>query len=84
MYIHIIIYAFSVNVINFQDYVLIGGKKVDSIKLQSAKLTTDASKCALQLTSCLFTTKELANGNPNGISKSKDQDRKNTIKNWIL
>lgn len=50
------------------------------IKLQSAKLCTDSSKCALQLMSCLFSAEELVNGNPSGLTNSKDETRIRTIK----
>ena len=58
---------------------LIGGQKVNRIKLQAAKLQTDATKCALQLASCLFTVEELTNGNPSGVTNSKDEARKRTL-----
>ena len=51
----------------FKYNVLINGHKVDRVKLQSAKLQTEAKKCALQLASCLFTLEELTNVNPSGI-----------------
>ena len=74
-YVHIIIlYSFY-----YQDNVLIGGQKVDRIKLQAAKLQTDATKCALQLASCLFNLEELINGNPSGVTNSKDEVRKQTL-----
>ena len=40
----------------------------------------DPGKCALQLMDCLFTTKELVNGNPSGQTNSKDDTRKSNIK----
>lgn len=52
---------------------------MDRIKLQSAKLQTDATKCALQLASCLFSLEELTNGNPSGVTNSKDEVRKRTV-----
>ena len=63
----------------YQDNVLIGGQKVDRIKLQAAKLQTDATKCALQLASCLFNLEELTNGNPSGVTNSKDEICKRTL-----
>ena len=45
-----------------QGHVKIFGHVVDRLKLQSAKLNSDSSKCALQ--SCLFSIEEMVNGNP--------------------
>ena len=59
---------------------MIHGKKVDELKLQQAKIHPDAAKCALQLMSVLFDIKELVNGNPSGITNSKDEARLRTIK----
>lgn len=59
---------------------LICGHVVDRLKLQSAKLQAEPSKCALQLMGCLFTAEELVNGNPSGNTNSKDELRKRTIK----
>lgn len=53
--------------------------KVDRLKLQSAKVQGEASKCALQLMSCLFSAEELVNGNPSGNTNSKDEMRRKTI-----
>lgn len=50
------------------------------LKLQAAKLQSEPSRCALQLMSCLFTAEELVNGNPSGVTNSKDPVRKGTIK----
>ena len=55
------------------------GHKTDKIKLQAAKLHNDSSKCALQLLSCMFSDEELVNGNPSGMTNSKDEGRKSTI-----
>lgn len=43
-------------------------------------MQTDPTKCALQLTSCLFTVEELTNGNPSGVTNSKDEARKRTLR----
>jgi hypothetical protein len=59
---------------------MIHGIMVDIIKLQAAKLNTDPFKCALNLLSTLFTSRELVNGNPNGVTNSKDPVRQRTIK----
>ena len=59
---------------------MVCGKKTDELKLQQAKLYPDSKKCALQLMSVLFTTEELVNGNPSGITNSKDETRRRTIK----
>lgn len=61
-------------------HVLIYGYKVDRLKLQSAKLQCDPSKCGLQLLGCLFSPEELVNGNPSGITNSKDEMRQKSIK----
>ena len=63
-----------------QAHVLIYGHKVDRLKLQSAKLQCDPSKCGLQLLGCLFSPEELVNGNPSGITNSKDEMRQKSIK----
>ena len=52
---------------------MIHEKKVDELKLQQAKLNLDETKCALQMMSALFSPEELVNGNPSGISNSKDE-----------
>ena len=59
---------------------MINSHKVDRLKLQSAKLQSDAPKCALQLLSCLFSDEELVNGNPSGTTTAKDDVHKKTIK----
>ena len=58
---------------------LICGHVVHCLKLQSAELQAEPSKCALQLMGCLFTA-EPVNGNPSGNTNSKDELRKRTIK----
>ena len=52
---------------------------VSKLKLQAAKLHTDPAQCALALMSSLFSEEELANGNLNGTTNSKDPDRKKNI-----
>ena len=59
---------------------MICGHKVDRLKLQCAKLQNNASKCALSLMSCIFSTEELVNGNPSGLTNSKDPVRQQSIK----
>ena len=59
---------------------MINSNKVDQLKLQSAKLQSDAPKRALQLLRCLFSDEELVNGNPSGTTTAKDDIRKKTIK----
>ena len=59
-----------------QDFV----KDVDPVKLAHAKLQPDAGNAALKLMNCVFTTEELVNGNPSGITKSKDPTRQRTIR----
>lgn len=46
--------------------------------MQAAKLHTDPARCALALMSSLF-SEELANGNLNGTTNSKDPDRQKNI-----
>ena len=53
---------------------------VNKLKLQAAKLHADPGRCALAMMSCLFTAEELVNGNPAGISNSKDEARRRGIK----
>lgn len=43
-------------------------------------LNKDHGKCALQMMSCLFTLEELVNGNPSGNTKSKDENRKESVR----
>ena len=50
------------------------------MRLAAAKLHNDPAKCGLQLLGLLFSDEELVNGNPTGVSNSKDEQRKNTIK----
>ena len=54
---------------------MIGGKPIDKLKLQAAKLHKDPAKCGLALMSCLFTAQELVNGNPTGTTRSTDETR---------
>ena len=55
-------------------------KTVDAVKLANAKLQSEPGTCALKLMDCVFTTEELVNGNPSGVTKSKDQARQKTIR----
>ena len=68
-------------IINLQSsqFVTVCGREIDSLKLAQAKMHTDPAKTALKLLSCLFTQEELVNGNPRGITNSKDQHRIATI-----
>ena len=52
----------------------IGGGKVDSLKLATAKLQPDAASAALRLMDC-FSPEEMMNSNPSGVSKRKDATR---------
>ena len=56
------------------------GQKVNRLKLAAAKLQSNSSKCALQLVGVLFTPKELVNANPSGVTNSKDEQRRKSIK----
>ena len=53
---------------------------MDPVKLANAKLQTDAGCAALKLMDCVFTTSEMVNGNPSGITRSRDAVRQKTIK----
>ena len=52
---------------------------MDRLKLATALVQPTPVSMALKLMSCIFTKKELINGNPSGISKSSDQQRRSTI-----
>ena len=52
---------------------LICGHVAYRLKLQSAKLQVGPSKRAIQLIGCLFTAKELVNGNSSANTNSKDE-----------
>ena len=53
---------------------------MDQVRLQNAKLQSDAGTAALKLMDCLFSTEEMVNGNPSGVTRSKDPARQKTIK----
>ena len=55
-------------------------KGVDQVRLQNAKLQSDASSAALKLMDCLFSTEEMVNSNPSGVTRSKDPARQRSIK----
>ncbi|CAI8020861.1 hypothetical protein GBAR_LOCUS12436 [Geodia barretti] len=55
-------------------------KGVDQVRLQNAKLQSDAGGAALKLMDCLFSTEQMVNGNPSGVTRSKDAARQKTIK----
>ena len=61
---------------SFQDFL----KGADPVKLANAKLQSDPGSAALKLMDCVFTIKELVNGNPSGVTKSKDSARQKTIR----
>ena len=54
-------------------------KGVDPVRLANAKLQKDAGNVALKLMDCIFSTKEMVNGNPSGVTRSKDPTRQKTI-----
>lgn len=54
-------------------------KGVDAVKLANAKLQPDAGTTALKLMDCVFSTSEMVNGNPSGVTRSKDEIRQRTI-----
>ena len=45
---------------------------VDKLKLANAKLQNDAANTALKLMDAVFSVEEMVNGNPSGVTKSKD------------
>lgn len=54
---------------------------VDPVRLQNAKLQSDdAGSAALNLMDCLVSTEEMVNGNPSGVTRSKDPGRQRTTK----
>ena len=59
-----------------QENILVCGQNVNRLKLATAKLQNDPSKCALQLVAVLFTAEELVNSNPPGFTNSKDEAQK--------
>ena len=59
---------------------MFSGVPVNKLKLQAAKLHSDAGKCGLAMMSCIFTPDELVNGNLAGVSNSKEEARKKGIK----
>ena len=54
-------------------------KGVDQVKLANAKLQSEPGTAALKLMDCVFTTEEMVNSNPSGVTKSKDPTRQKTI-----
>lgn len=50
------------------------------MKLANAKLQSEPGTAALKLMDCVFTTEEMVNSNPSGITKSKDPARQKTIR----
>ena len=54
-------------------------KGVDQVKLANAKLQNDPGTAALKLMDCVFTTAELVNSIPSGVTKSKDPACQKTI-----
>lgn len=62
-----------------QAHVTIHGRRIERMKLQLAKLKDSPCKCALQMMSVLYTVEEMVNGNPSGITNSKDEKRQSSI-----
>ena len=54
---------------------MIGGHELDPLKLATAKLQSQPGQAALKLMDCLFTTKEMVNGNLSGATNSKELAR---------
>lgn len=48
--------------------------------MANAQLQHDAGSAALKLMDCLFTASEMVNGNPSGVTRSKDETRQKTIR----
>ena len=57
----------------------ISGTVVNKLKLAHALIQKDARSMGLKLMGCLFSDKDLVNGNPSGITKSKNEHRVKTI-----
>ena len=55
-------------------------KSVDLVKLANAKLQSDPGMAALKLMDCVFSTEEMVNSNPSGVTKSKDVARQKNIR----
>ena len=55
-------------------------KGVDAVRLANAKLQPDTGTAELKLMDCVFSTSEMVNGNPSGVTRSKDQIRQRTIR----
>ena len=55
-------------------------KGVDAVRLANAKLQPDAGSTALKLMDCMFSTAKMVNGNPSGVTRSKDEARQRTIR----
>ena len=60
------------------------GRQVNRLKLANALVQPTPSAMALKLMICLFSKEELVNGNPSGISKSKNERRQKQFKSWIM
>lgn len=58
----------------FQEFVC------DPLKLAKAKLSNKPETAALKLMDCFFSTEEMVNCNPSGVTKSRDVMRQKTIK----
>lgn len=43
------------------------------MRLANAKLQSDPGSAALKLMDCIFSTKEMVNGNPSGVTRSTRQ-----------
>ena len=52
---------------------------MDQLKFTNAKLQSDPDLCVLKMIDCLFSMEELVNGNPSGVTKSQDVNRKATV-----
>ena len=59
---------------------LVCGRHVNRLQLATALVQPTPIAMALKLMACLFTKTELVNGNPSGITNSKDEQRQKTIK----
>lgn len=56
-----------------------GTHKVDMLKVVNAKLQSNPVSAALKMMDSPFSTEELVNGNPSGITKSRDSIRRATV-----
>lgn len=52
---------------------------VDGVRLANAELQPDAGSAVLKLMDCVISVAEMVNGNPSGVTCSKDETHQKTI-----